>query len=190
MSNGARHALGALWGILLPTLVTVGLMFGAGGFADSYRQYTPPLLSALLIILTAVPLAFLFSPRISPVASLIAGLGYTLLGLIPVLELTFQTALMPLNILPVGIAKGYSMVAYSGMLLLMGATLLVASAFPSRWRSPHAARHAAPYPPAPGYGPPPQHRQQGSMFQPQPPRPAGPAATGGPEDATRPMQRD
>ncbi|WP_343951266.1 hypothetical protein [Nonomuraea longicatena] len=180
-------------GILLPTLVTVGLMFGAGGFTSSYREYTPPLLPALLIILTAVPLAFLFSSRISPVASLIAGLGYTLLGLIPVLEFSLKTALVPLNALPVDIARGYSTVAYSGMLLLLGATLLVASAFPSRWRSPRPARHAAPYPPPPGYGPPPPRQQQppqGSMFQPQPPRPSGPPATGGQEDVTRPMHRD
>src|SRR5690606_33417214 len=93
-------------------------------------------------------LAFLTSSRLSPVASLLGGLQYLVLGALPLLELS-GLRLLPGNWLPYPFASGFMNVGYTGLLFLLGVFLLAVSAFPSRGRG-RPAPSAPPYP-----GPPP-----------------------------------
>ncbi|HLU71358.1 MAG TPA: hypothetical protein VKZ82_04210 [Nonomuraea sp.] len=169
MTNGVRHVLGFVAGVFLPSLILAGLSYSTGRLAVSLQRFSGIDGQAMaVLILTGVGLAFLTSSRLSPVASLLGGLQYLVLGALPLLELS-GLRLLPGNWLPYPFASGFMNVGYTGLLFLLGVFLLAVSAFPSRWRG-RPAPSAPPYP-----GPPPAD----SPYEPW----RG-------DDATRPMRRD
>ncbi|MGP3933845.1 hypothetical protein [Nonomuraea sp. KM88] len=188
MSNGARHGLGVVAGLLLPPLIAVGLSFGVGDFATRLRvAYELSWLGLVVIAVSAIALAFLVGSRLSPVASLLGGLMFTALGVLPLLEMFTRQRLLPSQWLPDTVGIGYQTLAYSCLLLFLGITTLVVSMFPSRWRAAHRP-------------PPPDHHLEhgldyghayGPAQDPYPPQ-SGPAypPQSGPGDTTRPMFRE
>lgn len=198
MSNSVRHVLGLVAGVLLPPLAVLALMYGVGEVTLSYQrslQLSAPGFAGLVV--AAVLLAFLLGSRLSPVASLLGGLACTVVGFVPLLELS-GVRVMPDEVFTGVLGLGFRTLLYTWMMLVLGVALLVASAFPSRWR---AARppvvtpghgYGAPHGPAPGYrsGPqsmmPPGGPTGGPGSAPPPPYPSSP----GSEDVTRPMHRE
>lgn len=220
MSNGARHGLGVVAGLLLAPLLVVVLSFGLDGFTHAMRTFTPPWIGLAVMAGAGVLVAFLFSSRISPVATLIGGLIYTVVGLFPILEMSLRVRLLP-DFLPSMFSRGLTTLMYTGILLTLGVGMLVASFFPSRWRGARRPAHAAhgtagPYGPGsyqPAAGPEQPYQQppvfqpperQPSAFQPQEQHPSAfqrppgqepgsvfqPQQPTGGEDATRPMHRE
>ncbi|TDD17113.1 hypothetical protein [Nonomuraea diastatica] len=192
MSNGARHALGVVAGLLLPPLILAGLSFGVGEFTTRSRvAYELSWLGLAVIAVSAIALAFLVGSRLSPVASLLGGLMFTALGVLPVLEMVTQQRLLPTGWLPGVVGIGYQTLAHSCLLLFLGITVLVVSMFPSRWRATHRRPppdHHLEYGPEHGH----EHgHAYGPAQAPYPPQ-GGPAypSQSGPEDATRPMFRE
>ncbi|WP_433430037.1 hypothetical protein [Nonomuraea sp. CA-141351] len=169
MSNGARHALGVLAGLLLPPLVAAGLWYGVGEIlVRSRATFQISWLGLAVVAASGLVLAFLAGSRLSPIASLLGGLAFTALGILPTVELQ-GVRVLPGQWLPATLEAGFQTVAYSGVLLFLGVALLVVSMFPSRWRSSAGpAEYSSAYGSAP------------SPYLPQ----------SGPEDATRPMYRE
>ncbi|MGW0805853.1 hypothetical protein [Nonomuraea sp. NPDC002799] len=169
MSNGARHALGVVAGLLLPPLVAAGLLYGVGEFTLRSRSaFEISWVGLAALAASAIVVAFLLGSRLSPIASLLGGLAFTTLGVLPILELR-GVRVLPDNWLPAAFVTGFQTMAYSGVLLFLGIALLVVSVFPSRWRS-----GAVPEVYSSAYGSAP------SPYLPQ----------SGQEDATRPMYRE
>jgi hypothetical protein len=164
MSNGARHVLGVVAGLLLPPLIAVGLFYGVGEFSRSFQQFVISWAGIGAVVVSGILLAPLLSSRLSPVASLVGGLEFTAFGLLPILDVS-GLHLMPERIFSEVLWGGFLTLTYSGVLLMLGVLLLVGSAFPSRWRST-----PQPLPAGPTYGLIPPYR--------------------GPEDATRPIHRE
>ncbi|NBE97788.1 hypothetical protein FE391_36075 [Nonomuraea sp. KC401] len=184
MSNGARHALGVLAGLLLPPLIVAGLSYGVGEFTTRTRiTFEPSWLGLAVVAAAAIAFAFLVGSRLSPVASLLGGLLITALGVLPIMELITRQRLLPTQWLPPEAGIGFQTLAQSSLLFFLGVTVLVVSMFPSRWRA--ADRRPPPdqhYEYGPDYGP-----GYGPDYRPaQAPYPS----QSGPEDATRPMFRE
>ncbi|WP_219462306.1 TMEM165/GDT1 family protein [Nonomuraea rhizosphaerae] len=192
MSNGARHALGVVAGLLLSPLIAVTLAYGVWLVSVSIRQFQVSWLGLLICVAAGVLLALLVSSRLSPLASLIGGLLFTAFGLLPILETT-GFRVLPESAYRGEIGNGFLTLTYSGFLLVLGVLMLGASAFPSRWRGPAGRAVAA----QPAYGVVPpyggagdqgisshyqQDRQERRVSPQYPPQ--------GPGDATRPMHRE
>lgn len=206
MSNSVRHVLGLVAGVLLPPLAALALMYGVGELTTSYQrtlQLSAPGVAGLVV--AAVLLAFLLGSRLSPIAALLGGLLYTVVGFVPMVELS-GVRVMPDEVFTGVLGLGFRTLLYTWMVLVLGVALLVASAFPSRWRS--AARppvvtpghgYGAPHGPAPGYPGGPQGMPPGGPSGGHsgghsggpgtaPPPPYSPSQ--GSEDVTRPMHRE
>ncbi|WP_157549946.1 hypothetical protein [Nonomuraea candida] len=172
MSNGARHALGVVAGLLLPPLVAAGLWYGTGDLTLQLQQsFRISWVAVGVLAATAVVLAFLLGSRLSPVASLLGGLLLAAAGVMPFAELLGARPL-PLDLLPGVMRSGFTTVTASGLQAVLGVALVVASLFPSRWRGRPAARDEA--------------QETGWEAE---PAPYGPPSYSGPEDSTRPMFR-
>lgn len=177
MSNAVRHVLGVVAGLLLTPLLVVALAYGTGQIIFALRMFTMPWPGALALAACAVVLGFLAGSRLSPVASLMAGLTYTLAGLAMIIVELYPADLMEL--LPATLRVGFDTLGQMGLVFVLGVLLLTASAFPSRWR---ATRPRPGVPPAP-YGPPPQQPPSyPSAFTPYQPPDQG-------DDQTRPLPR-
>ncbi|MGP3965549.1 hypothetical protein ACTWPT_57340 [Nonomuraea sp. 3N208] len=170
MSNGARHVLGVVAGLLLPPLIAAGLWFGVGELRYATAQFQLSWAGVGALVGAGIVLAFLAGSRLSPVASLLGGLSFTALGVLPLLEMMMGVRLLPQNLLPDLLETGYLTLGFTGLQLVLGVLLLLVSAFPSRWRS-----SAEPTVYSPAYG--------------EAPSPYLPPQSGT-EDATRPMYRD
>ncbi|MFC4910530.1 hypothetical protein [Actinomadura gamaensis] len=145
MSNGARHGLGVLAGIASIPALGALLIFGAhrilrqrNGISVTYRDVGvgDGLIVLGLLLAGGLLVALLCGSRLSPLASLIAGL--------PLLAYGGWWAVRPMkamvNLAHVPGAKGergvdVQFVAQSGLLVVIGAALVFASFPPSRWRS-------------------------------------------------------
>ncbi|MEV0618626.1 hypothetical protein AB0I81_35245 [Nonomuraea sp. NPDC050404] len=187
MSNGARHALGVLAGLLLPPIVAAGLWYGVG---DLQLQLTSSFriswVAVGVLAATAILLAFLLGSRLSPVASLLGGLAFVAVGVLPFVEMTTGLKLLPTDLLPGSLRAGFTALGYSGMQTVLGVALLVVSLFPSRWRGRVRYAEAAPYEAGPyeagQWGHEPSTLSSPSPYLPPP--------VSNPEDTTRPMFRD
>jgi hypothetical protein len=172
MSNGSRHALGVVAGLLLPPLIAAGLWYGVGEVLLKVRtsfSFEISWLPVGVLVLSGILLAFVAGSRLSPIASLLGGLSFTALGVLPWVTLR-GVPMLPTGWLPGILRTGFETVSYSGVLLFLGIALLAVSVFPSRWRArTELPVHSTAYDPAPSPYLPPQQ---------------------GPEDATRPMFRD
>ncbi|SEG91091.1 hypothetical protein SAMN05444920_107193 [Nonomuraea solani] len=135
MSNGARHALGVVAGLLLPPLVAAGLWYGVGDLRlQAAQAFQISWIAIGALVAAGIVLAFLAGSRLSPVASLIGGLAFTALGVLPLLEMT-GVRLLPDGLPPAAFQTGFQTLGYSGLQLVFGVMLLIVSMFPSRWRS-------------------------------------------------------
>ncbi|MEU7894896.1 hypothetical protein AB0B45_18805 [Nonomuraea sp. NPDC049152] len=190
MSNAVRHVLGVVAGLLLTPLLAVALTYGVGETSFAFRMYVTPWPGALALAACAIVLGFVAGSRLSPIASLLAGLTYTLAGL-GMLVIELYPAKL-LDLLPSTLRVGFDTIGPSGLLFMLGVLLLTASAFPSRWR---AARPRNPSPSSP-YGSP-QHPSPSSPYGPPPQQPPSyPSAftpyqppDQGDDDQTRPLSR-
>lgn len=202
MSNGARHALGVLAGLILTPLIAVGLAFGVGELSVTFQKtLQTPWLGLGVLIATAVLLGFLTGSRISPVASLLAGLLYTLLGAVPWVANTLRIDVDFTSFLPRQLDNGYITLQYLGLFIILGVALLTVSVLPSRWRGKPKAAAQPYYPAQPQQLYAPQQQQQPDPFAaapdpfavpPTPTQhlPAFPEQPVDPHDSTRPINRD
>lgn len=185
MSNSVRHVLGALVGVVAIPIV----LFGVNTFvrwvysANVTLRFTPEAGAGVAAILVVcLLLGALAGSRISPLAALIPGVLFTLLGIAASIPDVF------------GLLGPLASVEYFSLgsipYLLLGGILLGSAVFPNRWRPAQAARAAAypqgpaPYAPAPGYppgaygpgGPQAPSGPQNPYFAPSGPEQPGPAA--------------
>ncbi|GGP15519.1 hypothetical protein LDL08_25245 [Nonomuraea glycinis] len=186
MTNGVRHALGLVAGLLLPPLIGLALIYGTTELTVTMqRLFGFSWVGFGLLMVSAIGLAFLAGSRLSPVASLLGGLLFTLLGSLPLLELTLRIRILPRGFLPGMLNIGYQNLSYQGILLIIGVLLLAASAFPSRWRGARLAFDPSTGPYGPSY-PPAQHRSSHAQQAPSyPPGPYGPSGSSGPQGSSR-----
>jgi hypothetical protein len=138
MPNGARHAIGAVTGLVMTPVLAAGLLFGigrlAGGFAQLRLNGGDRWAGAGAILLVAVLLGVLTGSRTSPLASLVPGIVFTGIGALWVIDPSLAARTMARK-LPDGLDRGCSVAGPYGVLLLAGVFLLVASLPPSRWAS-------------------------------------------------------
>jgi hypothetical protein len=166
MSNGARHVLGVVAGLLLPPLIAAGLWYGVGDIVSGSPAFGLSWLGPAVLAVSGLVFAFLAGSRMSPLASLLGGLAFTALGVVASMG-TPDLRVLSQRWLPAVMDAGFQAVAYTGVLLFLGVALLVVSMFPSRWRSSEPPVYMAEY-----GGP--------SPYLPH----------DGPEDTTRPMYRE
>ncbi|MBO2451997.1 hypothetical protein J4573_33265 [Actinomadura barringtoniae] len=190
MSNGARHGLGVVVGLIATAVIYAGLLFGTERVLRN-RQITlvqfrdkigsEGIVAIVVFFVVAAVIAILVGSRISPVASLIPGLALTLYGLPWLIKPVWTADKMP--DLPDKYDLANLTLSPMGIPLLIGLILLLASVIPSRWRPSGApvAAQAARYgvsaspPPAPA-GPPAPAPMYGRDQMPQPPYAAGQGA--------------
>jgi hypothetical protein len=139
MSNGGRHAIGAVAGLVATPLMVVALAFGFERFGRfwSYGAFMGPggserWYAAPAVLFVAVVLGLLAGTRISPLASLIPGVIYTVVGLVWVFAPRFSAEHF-MDAGPDSLRRGASFMGPYGLFLLMGVFLLVASLPRSRW---------------------------------------------------------
>ncbi|MEU8804498.1 hypothetical protein [Spirillospora sp. NPDC048819] len=173
MSNGARHGLGALIGVVLTPVIAACLLYGAGELQrvaryslGSFRSYhgSDLWIGTGLMLVTAILVGLVVGTRVSPVASLIPGAVFAGIGVLWVVDPLWMLRNTSRD-LPDTLAHGYMMFGPYGLFLLLGGVLLVASVAPSRWKSRTAAGAAPRFggpPPAP-MGQPPMHGAQAPM---------------------------
>lgn len=139
MSNGFRHFLGVIAGLLLPPAIAVLLVFGVDGLTDigtkvAVDKAASGALYTRLAMLAgaAIIIAIMAGSRLSPLASAIGGLAFTAAG---TLWMAYPTQFGDLiERLPGNRDAALRTLVYHGMFVLIGVTLL-ASSFPlSRWR--------------------------------------------------------
>ncbi|TDD29712.1 hypothetical protein E1287_30455 [Actinomadura sp. KC06] len=184
MSNGARHGLGALIGLVVTPIIAACLMYGTtklGQFARILAFHgSDRWVGAGVMLVAAVLIGLVAGSRTSPLASLIPGVAYTAVGLMWLLAPRWSFEHAGRDILPDDLGRGYFTLAPFGIFLVLGVALVVASVAPSRWQARAGAgaapRYGAP-PPAP-MGPPPMHgappQHMGAHHQP----PQAPQAPG------------
>lgn len=143
MSNGIRHLLGGLLG-----LVAVPAIFGLLNESVARQQQllktfqtTGPDHTVQIACFAGVAaiVGVAVGSRISPLTSLVPGLVFAGVGAL--------FAAQPNNTsstsLPPGLRQSYATFGASGLFLMLGGVLLVASLFPGRWRRPRVAAPAA-----------------------------------------------
>ncbi|MFA1551713.1 hypothetical protein [Actinomadura chokoriensis] len=192
MSNGARHGLGVVAGLVLTPVITLCLMYGVGrlrivysfGIVRFQSYYGKELWIGLAVIaVAAVLLGLLTGSRLSPVASLLAGAVYTAIGLIWLMWPRWAITHPDDDVLPRDLEAGYGMLGPVGVFFILGVLLLVASLAPSRWKARTPAGSAPSFgapPPAP-MGPPPMPGAAPHMGAPQPPPAQSPSWQGAPQ---------
>jgi hypothetical protein len=195
MSNGARHGLGVVIGLVVTPVIALCLMYGTyrlGRYLQILRlEGSNRWLAAALLILAAVLIGLVAGSRVSPIASLIPGGVYALTGALWILapRWAFENTARQL---PRELDYGYLLLGPYGFFLLLGVALLAASLSPARWKA-HRPTGAAPRfggpPPAP-MGPPPMPGAQAPMGAPQPPPAPGqsPPWHGAPQYGQPPAQ--
>ncbi|MFE3450999.1 hypothetical protein ACFXJ8_18940 [Nonomuraea sp. NPDC059194] len=172
MPNAVRHVLGVVAGLLLTPLLAVGLAYGVGQIVFVFKvTFIMPWQGPVALAACAVVLGVMAGSRLSPVASLLPGLTFTLAGGTMLIPEWYPARL--LELLPGTLRFGIDGLGTTGLLFVLGVLLLTASAFPSRWR---ATRPKLPSPPQQ----PPSYPSAFTPFQ--------PSGQGG-DDQTRPMPR-
>lgn len=192
MSNGARHGLGVLIGLVLTPVTALCLLYGGSrlrmiyvySFARFQGYHGKELWITIAVFLAAtVLLGLAAGSRLSPVASLVPGAVYTVIGVIWFVSPRWALSHPGAGVLPRDLDRGYAMLGPSGVFFLLGVLLLVASLAPSRWKA-RAVAGAAPVfggpPPAP-MGPPPMPGAPAPMGAPQAPPAQSPSWQGAPQ---------
>ncbi|MFC9969438.1 hypothetical protein ACFVH6_00890 [Spirillospora sp. NPDC127200] len=176
MSNGARHGLGVLLGLIATPVLALGLAYGPARTLHSFQTLQPFSDRApwvLLLVEAGLLAGLLAGSRVSPLASLTPGLvlaGYGVFWQVSLVRAADLT-----DPLPAELKRGLDLGGGSGLLLVLGTLLVAASLPPSRWKGRRTAaaqpRHAAPPAQAPEpmepMGPPPGPPQYGRQQLPQ-----------------------
>jgi hypothetical protein len=194
MSNGARHGLGVVIGLVVTPVIALCLMYSATKFSEYFRSFIigggDRWIAAALMVVAAVLLGLVTGSRLSPTASLVPGFVYTVVGVLWVMSPRWAFRHADRDLVPLDLYLGYRMLGPFGIFLLLGVALLAASVAPSRWkaRTGAAPRFGGP-PPAP-MGPPPMPGAQAPMGAPQPPLAPGqsPPWHGAPQYGQPPAQ--
>ncbi|TDD74082.1 hypothetical protein [Actinomadura rubrisoli] len=152
MSNGARHAIGVVIGLIVTPVIAVSLLFGIERMTRYFRYFmqgdSGRWGAAAALVFAAILIGVVAGSRLSPLASLVPGAFFSGVGLLWIaaprwsLEHTSRK-------LPETLDRGYQLIGPYGVLLVLGVALLAASAAPSRWQARTATGAA------PRYGPPP-----------------------------------
>ncbi|MEW2358554.1 hypothetical protein [Spirillospora sp. NPDC029432] len=198
MSGGARHGIGVVVGLVATPIIAVCLMYGTDRTVRSARllielPWSQRLPGAAALLVAAVLIGFLMGSRLSPVASAVPGVVFSVIGLLWVAAPRFSSRHLP-DLMPGDLARWFLVFSVYGGFLLVGVALLAASAPPSRWRSAagagrgQAPRYAGPMGPggqgAPPVGPPGgQPGQYAPQAHPQQPYGTPPPAPGAPPAA-------
>ncbi|GAA3199440.1 hypothetical protein [Actinocorallia longicatena] len=160
MVNGVRHVLGGILGIFAVPLVLGLAAWGSSRMQESISRsfgrgdQDPELILGILALAGAgLLVGIAVNARVSPLASLVPGTVFLALGLW--LAFDFRNAFKLVDDLgPDWIRTRILGFSASGMLLVLGVLLLVASVSPQRWRARPAAVRPYGGPPAPyGAGP-------------------------------------
>ncbi len=147
MSNGTRHTMGFFVGIILTAVLAALLVYGTyrlqhGLMTDGQRQ--DQWIGTGMLAGAAVVFAILAASRVSPLASLIGGLVFTVAGVGFVVSQKATAHLI--NDLPFKAQRvTLSGLEDEGFILFVGVGLLFASFLPSRWRSRGGAGAADEY---------------------------------------------
>jgi hypothetical protein len=151
MSNGARHWWGVLMGLILAPAIAAALAYGTWRTLSGAQQFGPTSAEYRIglgsLALTAVVLGFAVASRLSPIAALIPGGVLTALGGAWAAAPSWA-AENTAGKLPDSLDKldaGYQSAGATGVLLMIGIVLLIASLFPSRWRAREDASHSFEY---------------------------------------------
>ncbi|RVX46311.1 hypothetical protein EDD27_9187 [Nonomuraea polychroma] len=144
MRNGVRHLIGAGAGLLATPLIAAGLSYGAVERYVRMPKITVDWIAMPVFVGAFVVIGVLVGSRLSPLASLLPGLVFGGLGGASLARIglggdhTLWFDLVPreYHLLYAALLNNWS--------LPVGCVLLVASAFPSRWRGKAAARHEPP----------------------------------------------
>ncbi|MDA8371580.1 MAG: hypothetical protein M0026_17190 [Nocardiopsaceae bacterium] len=151
MTATIRHLIGAGAGVLtIPAIVLLlskGMEFTRVAFIKFDFGAPEVVVGTVLIALAGVVLGAALSPWLSPLASLIPGVLFLVYGLVVSSPLVYtDMAAAVLRSDPLSMSMGQH------IYVLLGAVLVTASVWPSRWRTAAPARpSAAPYGRAP-YG--------------------------------------
>lgn len=148
MRNGVRHWLGAGAGLLATPLIAAGLVYGHTQSQPTMEWFRVGALAGAALLV-----GLLAGSRLSPLASLLPGLGFTGLAVTGLVRigtgadhrLWFDPGLdqypNPLaDIMRTFDPGSYAMLPHAWSLAI-GCVLLAASIFPSRWRGKAAVRH-------------------------------------------------
>jgi hypothetical protein len=139
MSRTLRHVIGAVVGVLIIPLVVAAFGYPSyrhsADFSPQLFGHGRPFVAAAALILIGIVLGLSAGSRLSPLASLIPGLVLTGFGAIWVLQPSWVVH-RTFRGVPDQFNAAYQAQASSGVLLVLGVLLLVASTWPSRWRGP------------------------------------------------------
>jgi hypothetical protein len=145
MGSVARHLSGFVYGAAAVPVAAVGLAYGSvmaaqGSEVSGIGRADSLALAALGT--AAVVLGIAVGSRMSPLASLIPGLAYSALGVLWMLgptwaarNLTWWPGDWPNSAAAQRGELGLEVLGEFGLLLTLGAFLVVASLWPSRWRA-------------------------------------------------------
>lgn len=178
-----RHLTSVILGPVLGIVAYVLFGFGVGRTSIEDGWTGDNALGVLALVGAGVAYAVLVVPRLSPLGPALAGIGYLLLGLWVISDVSSFVDTMPADILELdnaGFGPGAILVALAIPLL---ATLVS----PHRWRSGTPRRAAPP----PGFGAPQGPHQPGLDQGPQQPgfqQPGGPHQPGQPGQFGQPDQ--
>lgn len=136
MSNGARHGLGVLIGIVGTAAIAVLALYGDDKLRRmlvTFRLDGSDKWTAIgMLVAAAILIGIMAGSRVSPIASLIGGVVFTVLG--GLMFVSLHNAMTVANKVPVHkLRPAAADLMGNGMLLVVGVTLLAASVWPSRW---------------------------------------------------------
>lgn len=137
MSNGARHTWGFFAGVVLTAALAGLLIFGSyrlqHGYLTQFHK-NDKWIGGGLLIAAAIVFAILVASRLSPLASLVGGLALTAAGVL--FFVSQKTTADLINRFPYKAQRvTLAGLEEEGFILFVGASLLFASLFPSRWRA-------------------------------------------------------
>ncbi|MBA9007981.1 hypothetical protein [Thermomonospora cellulosilytica] len=185
MSNGARHGLGFLLGLVAAPVIFGLLLFGTERLIRANQQFQDGperWIGAVFVLLAAAVVGLLIGSRVSPLASLVCG-GILALVNLPWLQLSSDLAKQVFELVPNGYGNSFITLMTLGVSGMIGGALMIGSLPPSRWRAATRRPAAGPQPPA--WTPPPG-APAGQGAPPVPPVMHG-GAPGGPPPAGVPV---
>jgi hypothetical protein len=150
MSNGFRHFLGVLAGLILPPVLAGLLLFGVEGLPRIGATVRPEAAAGTIEVFTrfalvagaAILFAFLAGSRISPIAALFGGLAFSTAG--AMWMVLPQPTEAVIRGFPVGgMEASLQALIYHGVFLFIGVALLFSAFLPNRWRAKDPGRPAA-----------------------------------------------
>ena len=148
MNNAARHVIGVVVGALaLPALVLL-LCYGIMEVSRNYREMASASPAGIVAMVAAgALLGVVCGSRLSPLASLIPGLVLLAYGVVWMID-PFVISRYAMDAMPETLGFGLLTMESTGVFLVLGVALLVASVPPSRWRAV-SRPPAVPYPQLP-----------------------------------------